>query len=71
MAWAGDGFQFLLKGTPGRNYLIESSADLRSWQLVTTLSLDSETKEFREPSPAGTMFYRAQLVNDIPEPSVH
>src|SRR5207253_645643 len=58
-----NGFQFMLKGRPGRSYLIESSTNLKTWQTLTTLNLDTETKTFADPAPGQTTFYRAQLVD--------
>ncbi len=51
---------FLLRGSPGVDYAIEQSSDLRSWLPLRFVKLISQTEEIAVPiSNVGRMFYRA------------
>jgi hypothetical protein len=52
-----------LLGVAGRQYAIEWSADLITWNSFTTLSNATGTATFTNaPAPDGTRFYRARLL---------
>lgn len=58
--WTHQRLAFRLAGSPGRSYVVEASADLRSWTVAATVTTDaSGGADVVADGEAGAMFYRA------------
>jgi hypothetical protein len=55
-------FQFTLAGTPGSNYTIQVSTDLRNWKVLDYLFMTNTTADFLDiDTNLAKRFYRAYL----------
>jgi hypothetical protein len=59
---AGGGFRLTLEGNPGMRYLVEASADLRSWTNVAMIAATNRPLEYLLPMLGESQtFYRVRL----------
>jgi subtilisin-like proprotein convertase family protein len=58
------GWQFNWNSVDGERYVIESSSDLSTWNLVTTITASGSVSSFTDPSPVvqPALFYRVRQI---------